>query len=94
VTGQTFTLDPLQSKDVYMTFDLKQGSKGDQQFLLQVSANGQAVSEKPVVISIASGSFWSNLSENINWEIVGIVALNLILLIAIIVVAVKILKRK
>lgn len=90
VTPETFTLSSGYSKDVYLTFNLKSGSAGNQQFDLVAVSNGQVASDKQIALSIAKGSVFSG----INWELVGIVALNIILLIAIIIVAVKILRKR
>ncbi|MBS3084947.1 putative S-layer protein [Candidatus Pacearchaeota archaeon] len=94
VSAETFVLESGASKDVYLTFDLKDNSEGDKQFNLVVTSNGEVVANKPVLISISAGSFWGDFAKDANWEIIGIVALNVILLIAIIIVAVKILRRK
>ncbi len=90
VTPETFTLSSGYSKDVYLTFNLKSGSAGNQQFDLVAVSNGQVASDKQIALSIAKGSVFNG----INWELVGIVALNIILLIAIIIVAVKILRKR
>jgi hypothetical protein len=94
ISAETFTLGSGYSKDVYMTFNLKSGSAGSQNFNIILTSNGQIVSDKQVNLTVAQGSFWSDLGSNVNWEIVGIVLLNVVLLVAIIIVAVKILKRR
>ncbi|MBU2612455.1 MAG: putative S-layer protein [Nanoarchaeota archaeon] len=95
IDPMTFTLQPGESKEAYITLDLKGNSRGDQQFNLFVTSNGQIVSSKPVILTVESGSFWDNFgSWDVDWQTVGIIALNVILLIAIIIVAVKILRKK
>ena len=95
VNPETFTLDTGESKEVFLTFDLRSGSEGDQQFNLIVSSGGDIVMVKPILVSVQEGSFWnSDLFEGWDWTIIGIVVLNLILIIAIIVVARKVLRRR
>lgn len=94
MSDSTFTLSPSSTKDLYMTFAINPSVQGAQNFNLIITSNGQIVSQKQVSLNVAQGSFWNNLGSNVNWELVGIVALNIILLVAIIIVAVKILRRR
>ncbi len=95
ITPQTFTLGSGYSKDVYLTFNINSNNAaGTQQFDFIATSNGQVAIDKPVVIQIAQGSALENIFNGANWELIGIVALNVILLILIIVVAAKVLKRR
>ncbi|MDP3966314.1 MAG: putative S-layer protein [archaeon] len=92
---QTFTLGPGEAKDILITLSLKQGSEGEREFNLVASSNGQVLLTKPVLLSVESGSFWDDLgTQNWDWKLIGIIALNVVLLVLIIVVAAKVLKRR
>jgi hypothetical protein len=52
------------------------------------------ISTQPVQVNVEAKEFFSGILDDIDWKIVEIILLNVILLVAIIVVAGKILKRK
>jgi len=95
ISPQTFTLAYGTAQEVYLTFNLKGDSAGDRQFNLVITSEGKVITTKPILVTVQEGSFWSNtFIEGIDLRIVGIVVLNLILIIAIILVARKVLKRR
>lgn len=94
VDPQNFVLGSGQSKDIYLTFDLLSSSAGDQTFNLIVTGNNYVLANKPVSVTVQEGSVFSNLFKNFDWTVWGIIILNLILLIAIIIVARRVLKRR
>jgi len=94
VNPETFILTPGASKDVYLTFGLKDSSAGDQNFNLIVTGNGYVLATKPVLVSVEEGSAFGNFFSNFDWKIWGIIILNLILLIVIIIVARNVLRRR
>jgi len=93
VNPETFILGSGTSKDVYLTFNLKDSSVGEQKFNLIVTGNGDLLTNKPVLITVQEGSFWKSNFGNLDWRIVGIIILNLILIVAIVIVARRVLKK-
>ena len=91
------SLNAGESKDVLVTLNVKDDASGSQTFSVQLSSNGQTITQ-PVSVSIAEASkglfgiTGSTISGN-NWYIWGIGLLNLILVIVIIVVAVRIARK-
>ncbi|NCN51461.1 putative S-layer protein [archaeon] len=94
VNPSNFILASGASKDVYLTFNLKDSSAGEQNFNLIVTGNGFVLANKPVLVSVEEGSFFGNLFNGFDWKIWGIIILNVILLIAIIIVARRVLSRR
>jgi len=89
----SITLDSGDSDYVYLTFDLKDNSEGEKQFNILVTSNNRIIANQPVLVSVKKGNFLGNIFESLDWKIVLIAALNLILLIAIIIVASRVLKK-
>ena len=94
VDPENFILKAGETKDVYLTFGLKDSSAGDQQFNLIVTGNGDVLANKPVLVTVEEGSIFAGLFDNLNWTLWGIIILNVILLIVIIIVARRVLKRR
>ena len=67
---------------------------GDYSFNMVVSSEGKTLVTQPVAVTIEAKKGLSDLFDDVNWKLVGIILVNLILLIAIIVVVRKILKKK
>lgn len=91
VENGTFSLNAGESKDVSMTLQIKEGVSGEQKFNINVLSAGTTVTTQPVAVTVQSGGFLNSLvgssgSGNFLW-IVG--ALNVILVLAIIVIAVR-----
>jgi hypothetical protein len=97
----SITLASGASQDVVIKLQTNKDSTGDQQFNVVVN-DGSKVLSQPVKVTLTSASifpsitgFFSNLSGgNNSWYIWGIVALNVILIIVIIAVAVRVVKKK
>ena len=97
VNPETFVLTSGTVEEVYLTFNLKDSSAGDQNFNLIVTGNGYILANKPVLVSVQeslSFAFFNDFFDTLDWKVWGIVALNLILLIAIIIVARHVLRKK
>ena len=94
ISESTITLNAGEAKEVMFTFETKKDTVGDRFFNLEVLSDGQIVSTQPIVISIEKGKAanFKDFFEN-NWKLLGIGLLNLILIIAIIIVAVKTYRR-
>jgi len=100
IDKQTLTIDEGKSKDVYVTLTPNKDSTGDQTFEIIVSY-GDETSSQPVVVTLEDkGGFGSRLTGftiggnfKDNWFIWAIAALNIILVLLIIVVAVRISRK-
>jgi hypothetical protein len=93
ISGDVLRLDAGETVEVIITFDTKKESAGDQIFYLNVFSDNELVSEQPIGVSIKqSGSNFTDWFKD-NWKLAGIILLNLILVIAIIIVAVRIYRR-
>ncbi|MBI4116620.1 putative S-layer protein [Candidatus Pacearchaeota archaeon] len=91
ISNGTFSLNAGESKDVSMTLQIKEGVSGEQKFNINVLSAGAVVTTQPVAITVQSGGFLDSLvgssgSGNFLW-IIG--ALNVLLVLAIIVIAVR-----
>ena len=88
-----------KSKDVLMTFNVNKDVSGDKLFNIDVLSEGESVLKQSVSITIekASGFNLSGITGNIisegNWYLWGIGALNVLLVIIIILVAIKVAKK-
>jgi len=91
--ARTLDLNAGETKDVTFTFMTKKDSAGERFFNLEVVADNKLVTTQPVVVSIEETS--KNVSDFIktNWKILVIALVNLILIIAIIIVAVRTYRR-
>ncbi|MDA3836271.1 MAG: putative S-layer protein [Nanoarchaeota archaeon] len=84
-----------ETKEVEFTFNLNDEAEGSREFNIYTNYDGKVVATQPVVVEVAAGTFnVKDLASKENLQIAGIVLLNLILLIAIILVARKILRKK
>ncbi len=91
VGNGTFSLNAGESKDVSMTLQIKEGVSGEQKFNINVFSAGTTVTTQPVAVTVQSGGFLNSLvgssgGGNFLW-IIG--ALNVLLVLAIIVIAVR-----
>jgi len=93
ISADTFKLEGGESVEVYLTFDTKKDSAGEKIFTLEVISENELVASQPIGVSIKEGgtSFTEFVKDN--WKLAGIILLNLILVIAIIIVAVRIYRR-
>ena len=99
VSEDSFTLEPGKSKDVTITLQTKEDAKGEQTFNVEVLSGNELVTTQPVAVKVegsASGFFSAITGNAVNdgkslW-IIG--ALNVLLVFAIIVIAVRFFLRK
>jgi len=93
IDQSTFTLDDGESKEIFITFNVDKDASGDKTFNIEVLSENQLIATQPVSVSIEKSAFslTDNITEN-SW-LWGIGLLNLILIIAIIVVAVKLARK-
>jgi len=97
ISPTTLTLSADESKDVLITLKLSNDASGEQVFNLELLANGKKITQ-PVSLSIAAqsslvdrikgSSLFGSASDN--WFIWAIVAINVILIVVIIAIAVRI----
>lgn len=84
---ESFTLSAGASEVILVTLDVNKDAVGDNGFNIEVSADGEVIESKSIVVPIEP-------YEGIDWSLVGIVALNIVLILAIVIVIVRIVKRK
>lgn len=93
VEPTSFTLNAGESKDVLITFNVNRDAAGDNLFNLEILSENELVSNQPVQVPIKrAGLLFPSLSLD-NWHLWAIGALNLILVIFIIVIAVRISRK-
>jgi len=84
-------------QDVLLTFEVKKDVSGDKFFNIEVLSGDELIVEQPVSVSIESGFGFPGITGNIisrdNWYLWGIGALNIILVIVIIFVAVRAIRK-
>ncbi len=92
----SLTLDAGKSEDVLISFDVNKEALGNNLFNLEVLSNNELVVSQPVQVEITKKKFGitGNFFSGDNKYIWGIGALNLILIILIIVIAVRISRKK
>ena len=82
-----------QTKEVLFKFDTTKESAGERFFNIEVLSDNQLVTSQPVVVSIeGSDNVFKDFLNN-NWKLLVIGLVNLILIIAIIIVAVRTYRR-
>ena len=94
----TFTLAVGASKEVLLTFDVKEDASGEKQFNIEVISGNEIVSTQPVQVEIEGTSSWfagitGNALEDSNKYLWGIGILNVVLIIFIIIVAVRVARK-
>ncbi|MBI2044475.1 putative S-layer protein [Candidatus Pacearchaeota archaeon] len=89
---ESLTLDAGKSASVLLTFNVNKDASGDNTFDLEVVSENELVAVQPVSISISESKGGFKLGGN--WYIWLIAALNLVLIVIIISVAMKVAKRK
>ena len=92
----TFSLNAGQSKDVTITLAVKKTVSGEQTFNIEVVSGNQIVTTQPVSVLIESTGFLSGLTGGAiggNGAIWAIGLINVILVIAIIMVAVRFMRK-
>lgn len=95
VKPEVVSIPAGQSKDVTFSFTVGDEAEGSRTFNINTYSNGEIVSTQPVSVNVGAGSFSvGKVVDKETLQIIGIVLLNLILIIAIIVVARRILRKK
>lgn len=96
----TLVLAAGESKDVEITFDVKKDVEGEKTFNLEVSSGNSIIKTQPVAVVIEKASFLSGLTGNVlggsgqnKWFLWGIGALNVVLVLVIIIVALRVAKN-
>ncbi|MBA7671526.1 hypothetical protein ES703_79684 [subsurface metagenome] len=94
----TVILDAGDSKDVLITLDVNGNVSGDKMFNIEVLSGDELIIKQPVSIFIEeSGFVFPGITGKIvsrdNWHLWGIGFLNVILILAIILVAVRVMKK-
>lgn len=85
ISDRIITLSPGESADVTLTFAVSKDAAGEQSFTLEAT-NGNVVSQRDVVVSLAESQGFSLGGNSLFW---GIAIVNVVLLIAIVLVAIK-----
>lgn len=93
ISTRTLTLQPGESKDVTMTFNVDESASGTNTFRISAQS-GDHVEDRQVSVNIAeSSSGLSGFSLGDNWLIWVIVIVNIILIVIIVLVAIRISRR-
>jgi hypothetical protein len=93
IDQSTFILGPGQSKDILFTFTVKDDAVGEKSFNIDLLSGGKLVTSQPVSVSIAKKGFsFSQLGGGFNYIWV-IAIINIILVVAIIIVAIKVMNK-
>ncbi len=88
----TVTIAPGESEEVSITLEVNKGVEGVKFFNLEVFAEDELIADQPVQVTIKKSGFnIPSLSDN--WHLWAIGALNLILVIFIIIIAVRIARK-
>ena len=98
IDQSVFTLDAGASKEVLLTFDVKEDVSGEKQFNIEVLSGNEIVATQPVQVEIEGTSSWfagitGNALEDSNKYLWGIGILNVVLIIFIIIVAVRVARK-
>jgi len=93
VEPTSFSLNAGESRDVMITFNVNKDASGDNIFNLEILSENELITNQPVQVPVKkAGLSLSGLSLN-NWHLWAIGALNLILVIFIIVIAIRISRK-
>lgn len=97
VDTQTFTLAAGESKEVAITLDVKPSASGEKNFDVEISSGDKLVSTQPVSVEIEPGFSLAGITGNVisgdKGYLWGFVALNVILIVAIILVVVRFMRK-
>ncbi|MFH1358736.1 MAG: putative S-layer protein, partial [archaeon] len=94
ISERDISVDAGKSKDVLFKFKTKKDSAGERFFDIEVYSDNKMIAKQPVVVSIEEVKN-NNVKEFIqnNWKLLLIGLVNLILIIAIIIVAIRTYRR-
>lgn len=79
---------------VMFEFNLEDNSQGEHTFQMRVLQDGDLVKVQPVTLNVEKSGLVNFDKYDFNWKLIGIVILNLILIVAIILVAVRMKNKK
>ena len=94
VSPQVLQIPAGRTMQANFTFNINKNAEGNKTFDIMTTFNNGQLLTQPVTVSIEKAPLFSGIFSGNNWQIIGIVLLNLILIIAIIIVAVRIFKKK
>lgn len=89
----TIALNAGDSKDVSFTFDVKKSAEGDKSFDIEILSGNELIVKQPVSVTIEKSGFSLGFIDDANWYLWGIGALNIILVVIIILVAMRVMKK-
>ena len=93
-----FTLQPDQSREVLLTLNVDSDIDGEKSFNVGVYSNGFIIKEQPVAVTIEPRKGLAAITGNMigegNWHLWAVGIFNIILIVAIVIVAIKVVKRK
>mgnify|MGYP002629916800 CR=1 FL=1 len=93
ISEKEIQLNAGESKEVLFTFQTKKESAGERFFNIEIFSDNKLVTKQPVVVSIEDNQNKLRDFVNANWKVLIIGLVNLILIIAIIIVAVRTYRR-
>lgn len=91
--SNSITLNSGESVEVQLTFNVNKDVTGDKTFNLEVVSSDGAVKTQPMTVSITENSLIDKIKGQNKWYIWAIGALNVLLILAIIVVAIRVTKE-
>ena len=98
IEPSTFILSAGESKDILITFKVNADASGDKLFNIEVLSGNQAVKKQPVSVTIEESAGFGPITGGIisggNWYLWGIGALNVILIVVIILVALRVARKE
>ena len=95
VKPEVLSINAAGSMEVTFTFDINKDAVGEKNFKINVHQNGEIIATQPISLEVeSSSSKLKGLFEKQTLQIIGIVLINLLLVVAIIIVARKILSKK
>jgi hypothetical protein len=94
ISQEAVILESGAREEITLTLKIKDGIEGEQELELNIFSENKLISTQPVAVTIEPKEFLSGIFNDIDWKIAGIVLINIILLVAIIIVARKILKKR
>lgn len=99
INPTSITLDAEESKDVLITLNVNKDVSGDKVFGIEVISEGETILNQPVPVTVQEQTGFNflgitgNMISEGNWYLWGIGALNVLLIVVIIIVALKVAKK-
>ncbi len=94
ISDRSVALAGGASREVTLTFKVKDGVEGEQSFAIELLSSGTSVARQPVVVTIGGKTSSGGFSLGDNWYLWAIAVVNIILVLAIIIVAVRIVRKR